>query len=363
MSATYGKNFKITIFGESHGPAIGITLDGLQPGFSLDMDKISIEMQRRAPGKNKVSTQRKEPDMPEILSGYFENKTTGAPLCAIIKNNDTRSKDYGDLQYSMRPGHSDYSAFVKYQASNDFRGGGHFSGRLTAPIVFAGAVAKQLLEQKNIYIGSHIKSIKDVSDQNFDPINIEKSLLDNLHIMEIPAIRTDISQEYEKKILEAKMQEESVGGVIECAAIGIMPGVGEPFFDSLESNIAHLMFSVPAVKAIEFGAGFDITQMFGSQSNDTMYYDGHIVKTKTNNNGGITGGITNGMPVIFRVAIKPTSSISKTQDTINIKDKTNTKLDVIGRHDPCIVQRAIPVIEAMAAIAIYDMIREMERSI
>lgn len=358
MSGMWGNNLKISIFGESHGNAIGITIDGLPSGLEIDLEKIDKEMARRAPGKSSLSTARKEPDRPEILSGYFEGKTTGTPLCAIIRNSDTRSKDYGKLKDLMRPGHADYTGAIKYEGFNDYRGGGHFSGRITAPLVFAGAICKQILEKEGIVIGAHVKKIKNVSDESFDYTSISKEMLYKLNEKELPLINEAKEEEMRKVILEAKENGDSVGGVVECSIVGIEAGIGEPFFDSVESTLSHLLFSVPAVKGVEFGLGFDITELYGSEANDEFYYDGELVKTRTNNNGGILGGITSGMPIIFKTAIKPTASIIKEQKTINIKEKKNDILVIEGRHDPCIVQRAIPVIEAVAAIGILDLIKE-----
>ena len=356
MSGVWGNNIKVSIFGESHGNAIGINIDGLPSGFEIDMDKILLEMERRAPGKNQLSTARKEADLPEILSGFFEGRTTGTPLCAIIRNSDTRSKDYAKTKDFMRPGHADFTGYERYSGFNDYRGGGHFSGRITAPLVFAGAICKQILEEKGIFIGAHISSIKDIEDENFNSTNISKEDLLELSKKELPLINTSLEEKMKHTIMQAKYDGDSVGGTIECAVVGIKPGVGNPFFDSVESTLAHLMFSVPAVKGIEFGKGFDMTKLLGSEANDEYYYDGDLVKTKTNNNGGILGGISNGMPIIFKVAVKPTASILKEQNTIDIKNKKDVKFRIEGRHDPCIVQRAVPVIEAVTAIGILDLI-------
>lgn len=358
MSGMWGNNIKVSIFGESHGNAIGITIDGLPSGIELDLEKIDQEMKRRAPGKSALSTPRKESDVPEILSGFFDGKTTGTSLCGMIRNSDTRSRDYGKLKDLMRPGHADYTGAVRYSGFNDFRGGGHFSGRITAPLVFAGAICKQILEQKGIVIGAHVKSIKNITDSSFDYTNISKEQLLRFRNSEIPLIDSSKEEAMRNSIIEAKKQGNSVGGIIECAVVGVEPGIGSPFFDSVESTLSHLLFSVPAVKGVEFGLGFDITELYGSESNDDFYYEKDVIKTKTNNNGGILGGITSGMPVVFKVAMKPTPSISKEQDTINIASKQNEKLVVEGRHDPCIVQRAIPVIEAVTAIGILDLIKE-----
>lgn len=357
MSGVWGNNIKISIFGESHGNAIGVTIDGLPSGFEIDMDKVLFEMGRRAPGKNQLSTSRKEADLPEILSGYFEGKATGTPLCAIIRNGDTRSKDYAKTKDFMRPGHADFSGFERYSGFNDYRGGGHFSGRITAPLVFAGAICKQILESKGIFVGAHIASVKNIEDDKFNPVDISSKQILEIRNKEIPLINDSLEDKIKHTIMQAKYDGNSVGGTIECAVIGIKPGVGNPFFDSVESTLAHLMFSVPAVKGIEFGKGFDMTKLFGSEANDEYYYDGDVVKTTTNNNGGILGGISNGMPILFKVAVKPTASILKEQNTIDIKNKTNVKFRIEGRHDPCIVQRAVPVVEAVTAIGILDLIK------
>lgn len=356
MSGMWGNNIRISIFGESHGNAIGINIDGLPSGIEIDMDKVMIEMERRAPGKSPLSTPRKEGDIPEILSGYFEGKTTGTPLCAIIRNSNTKSKDYSKLKDVMRPGHADYTGNVRYDGFNDYRGGGHFSGRITAPLVFAGAVCKQILEKKGIVIAAHVNSIGKVKDTGFLESNINEELINTFKGKELPLINQELEEAMRQEILQARNNMDSVGGTIECAVIGVKPGVGNPFFDSVESTLAHLMFSVPAVKGIEFGKGFEMSKMIGSEANDEFYLQGDEIKTKTNNNGGILGGITSGMPVVFNVAIKPTASIFKEQNTVDISKMEETKLSIEGRHDPCIVQRALPVIEAVTAIGILDLI-------
>lgn len=357
MSGIWGSKIKLSIFGESHGNAIGITIDGLPSGFNIDMDKIIIEMKRRAPGKSSLSTLRKEEDIPEILSGYFEGKTTGTPLCAIIKNSNTKSKDYSKLKNVIRPGHADYSGTVKYNGFNDYRGGGHFSGRITAPLVFAGAICKQILETKGIRISAHINSIGEIKDYSFLESNMSDELLNSFKEKELPLINTELEEKMREEILNARNSKDSIGGTIECAILGVKPGIGNPFFDSVESILSHLIFSVPSVKGIEFGKGFNISKMKGSEANDEYYLDDKHIKTKSNNNGGVLGGITNGMPIIFNVAIKPTASIFKEQNTVNISTMEETTLTIEGRHDPCIVQRALPVIEAVAAIGILEFIQ------
>lgn len=356
MSANWGKNIELSLFGESHGKAIGIVIGNLPSGILLDMEEIKKEMNRRAPGKNKMSTARQEKDEVEIISGLFEGKTTGAPLVGIIKNQDQHSHDYSYLKEIMRPGHSDYSAYMKYQGYNDVRGGGHFSGRLTAPIVFAGSIAKQILKEKGIYVGAHIQSIQRVQDDSFG-IDITKELFDDLLTKEYPTINDQAFIEMKEVIEKARLNQDSVGGTIECAILNVPSGIGNPFFDSIESHLSQLLFSIPAVKSVSFGFGEKISELYGSEANDCYYYDQNKVKTKTNHNGGILGGISNGMPIVFKVGIKPTPSIGQIQQTINVKTKENTTLQIKGRHDPCIVQRAVVVVEAMAALGILDMIR------
>ena len=355
MSSTWKNNIEITIFGESHGKAIGIFLGNLPAGIKIDMDEVAREMKRRAPGRNKMSTPRKEADNVEVVSGLYEGITTGAPLCGMIYNCDQHSKDYSLLKEKMRPGHSDYPAFVKYQGFNDVRGGGHFSGRITAPIVFAGAIAKQILAKQGIHVGAHILSIKDIYDEYFD-MRLSNETLNYLSEQQYPVLNKDIYDQFVKTIDEARMNQDSVGGKIECAIIGLKAGLGDPFFDSIESHLSSLLFSIPAVKSVAFGND-RISEMFGSEANDCYYYDKDVIKTKTNNNGGIIGGISNGMPIVFNVGIKPTPSISKIQETVDIKHHQNTTLEIHGRHDPCIVFRATVVVEAMAALTILDLVR------
>lgn len=361
MSGQWGKNIKLSIFGESHGKAVGVVIDGLPAGMLLDLDYIYFEMQRRAPGKSKLVTSRKEKDEFEILSGIYNGFTTGTPLCAIIRNTNHKSKDYDAIKNIMRPGHADYTGHVKYSGYNDHRGGGHFSGRLTAPLVFVGAICKHVLERRQkIIIGSHIKSIANVTDNDFDPVDIDGELLQELSKSLFPVINNEKCKTMKRRIEEAKEDEDSVGGMVETAILNLQAGVGSPYFDSVESNLAHMVFSVPGVKGVEFGAGFNIAKLRGSQANDEFYIKDNEVRTYTNNCGGIQGGISNGMPLIFRTAIKPTSSIGKLQNTIDIVKKENTVIEIDGRHDPCIVPRAIPVIDAVAAIVITDLLIDKE---
>jgi len=360
MSSIFGSKLKVSIFGESHGKAIGVVLDGLPPGIELDIDFIKVELSRRQPGKSQFSTQRKETDSFEILSGYFQGRTTGTPLCAVIFNQDCKSQDYDHLKNLLRPGHADYTGFVKYRSFNDYRGGGHFSGRLTAPLVFAGAVAKQILRLCNIVIASHIKSIQDVFDVSFDSTNVDMEVLNKLKNSDFPVIEELSGQKMKERILNAKNEKDSVGGIIETVIINLEPGLGSPFFDGVESRLAHALFSIPAVKGVEFGDGFNITKLKGSKANDEFVLDGNRIVTSTNHNGGILGGITTGMPLLFRVAIKPTPSIGISQNTIDIHKMQETTITVKGRHDPCIVPRAIPVVEAASALVILDLMLERE---
>lgn len=356
MSGSFGKKINISIFGESHGEAIGIVINGIKPGFKIDLEKVQIEMERRAPGRNSMSTARKEADEPIILSGVFNGCTTGTPISMMIKNSDTRSKDYSKTKDIIRPSHADYSGFVKYKGFNDYRGGGHFSGRITAPLVFAGAIAKQILAKKNIFIGSHIKQIGEIKDDFFDDLSIKKEIITSLSEDVLPVLNQDIKNDMENEILKYKEQGDSIGGIVELCVIGLEAGVGNPYFDSIESIISHLVFSIPAVKGIEFGLGFGFANVSGSFANDLFYLDNNEIRTKTNNNGGINGGISNGMPIIFRTAIKPTPSISITQESINIVKNENVEFNVTGRHDPCIVQRALVVLEAVTALGILELL-------
>lgn len=354
MNNTFGRSAALTIFGESHGVSIGAVLDGLPAGEAIDWDIVRTEMARRAPGRNAMSTARSEADAFEVQSGFFNGYTTGTPLCAVIRNGDHRSKDYDQLRHIMRPGHADYSGKIRYGGYNDFRGGGHFSGRLTAPLVFAGAVASQMLKRRGVAVGAHILQIGSVRDASFNPLGEGEALFASLKQETLPVLDKTKQEVMEREIMAAKGELDSVGGIIECMITGLPAGLGNPFFDSVESALSHMMFSVPAVKGIEFGDGFSLASMRGSRANDAFYYDGAAVKTKTNRNGGINGGITNGMPVIFRIAVKPTPSISRPQETIDTDTQENCTLEIKGRHDPCIVQRAVPVVEAAASWAILD---------
>ena len=353
MSSTYGENLKLSIFGQSHGPAIGMTLDGIPAGLPVDLEKLQEFLNRRAPGQNDWSTPRKEDDKPEFLAGIVDGYTCGAPIAAIIHNKNTRAGDYSNLKDVPRPGHADYTAQIKYGGFQDASGGGHFSGRLTAPLCIAGGLCKQWLEEMGIRIGARIESIGDVVD-DYDPDPLD-SALDSIN-PNFPVYTAAIAELMQKKIADARAEGDSVGGIIQCFIEGLPAGIGEPMFGGVESRIAQIVYGIPAVKSLEFGSGCTSAWNCGSTNNDSFFVAGKKVKTTTNHCGGILGGITNGMPVVFSVAIKPTPSIAKPQKSVNLKTMEEVTLEIKGRHDPCIVPRAVPVVEAAAAIAIYDLI-------
>ena len=353
MSSTYGENLKLTIFGQSHGPAIGMTLDGIPAGLSVDLDKLQAFLNRRAPGQNAWSTSRREEDRPEFLSGLLDGFTCGAPIAAVIHNKNTRSGDYANLRDCPRPGHADYTAQIKYGGFQDAAGGGHFSGRLTAPLCIAGGLCMQWLEEMGIRVAARIVAIAgETDDVVLDPRNPD---LDSIGT-DFPVLSPAAGERMREKIAQARSEGDSVGGIIECFVTGIPAGLGEPMFGGVESRIAQIVYGVPAVKAVEFGIGQAAAALRGSQCNDAFSIEDGKIVTMTNHAGGILGGITNGMPVFFRVAIKPTPSISCRQQSVSLSQGQVQELIVKGRHDPCIVPRAVPVIEAAAAIAIYDLI-------
>lgn len=354
MASMYGNKLKISIFGQSHSPAIGVTVDGLPAGFSIDMDRLQQFLARRAPGQNAYSTTRKEADVPQFLCGLYNGATCGAPLTAIIQNTNTRSGDYAELADCPRPGHADYPAAVKWSGHQDPTGGGHFSGRLTAPLCVAGGIALQMLEERGIAVGAHIAQIENVNDAPFDSVNISAKTLRSVTEKAFPVLDDNAAEPMQAAILAARGEADSVGGIVECAAVGIPAGVGDPMFDGLESRIAAILFAVPAVKGVEFGAGFSCASMRGSQCNDPYIIRDGAVRTSSNNNGGILGGIANGMPILVRAAIKPTPSIGIRQDSVSLSRMEEKTLVVHGRHDPCIVPRAVPVIEAAVALALLD---------
>ena len=352
MISRYGEHLKLTVFGTSHGPELGMTLEGIPAGLPTDTDKLQNFLNRRAPGKNAWSTARKEADIPHFESGLSDGITSGDVIRAVIYNENIRSQDYSELASIPRPGHADLTAWMKYGPDFDMSGGGPFSGRMTAPLCIAGGLCTQWLENMGIRIGAHIAWIGDIDDNRFDPVSPDLDAVER----DFPVLSRSCGEQMQEAIAEAKKQGDSLGGIVECAVTGLPTGIGGPMFDGVEGKIAHAMYSIPAVKGVDFGLGFAGTYHPGSQTNDAYeIIDGHIC-IKTNHCGGILGGITNGMPVIFRVAFKPTPSISKLQKSVNLKTMENVAINIQGRHDPCIVPRAVPVVEAAAAIAIYDMI-------
>ena len=352
MSSTYGESLKLSIFGQSHGPAIGMTLDGIPAGLPVDTEKLQTFLNRRAPGQNDWSTPRREEDRPEFLGGILDGYTCGAPIATVIYNKNTRSGDYANLKDCPRPGHADYTAQIKYGGFQDAAGGGHFSGRLTAPLCIAGGLCKQWLEEMGIRIGAHIYMIAGCEDYNFDPLQPELDAIDP----NFPVIAPHTGDEMKKRIEKARSQGDSVGGIIECAITGLPAGLGEPMFGGVESKIAQIVYGIPAVKGVAFGSCSTFAYDLGSEMNDSYTVKDGEIQAVTNNAGGILGGITTGMPVIFRTTLKPTPSISKPQQSVSLSKMENQELIVKGRHDPCIVPRAVPVVEAAAALAIYDLI-------
>ena len=352
MKNTLGNSLSITLFGESHGEAIGAVLDGVAAGITVDRDFIANLLTLRRP-VGSISTPRREADNFKILSGVFEGKTTGTPICIVIENADIHSADYGEMAYKARPSHADFTANVKYNGFEDYRGGGHFSGRITAALVAAAGIIMPALNKKGIYIGTHIKRLGGVDDRDFCDYHQD---IKTLSSMEFAVLDSKLQDDMINKIEQARLQGDSVGGVLETAVIGLPAGVGEPWFDTLEGALSHALFSIPAVKGVEFGAGFQIADLLGSEANDAFSSENGKVITLTNNSGGIQGGISNGMPVIFRTAIKPTPTISKEQKTIDMRDNTETVLAAKGRHDPCIVHRARIVADSVTALVLADML-------
>lgn len=361
MSSSFGDSVRISIFGESHGEAIGVVLDNLPAGCSVDEEQLALQMARRAPGRDLASTPRSEGDQVRIVSGLLNGKTTGAPLCGMIENTNTRSSDYESLRVLPRPGHADYTGAVRYNGANDVRGGGHFSGRLTAPLTFAGAVCRQILSVHGIRIGAHALRIASVTDTAFDPVEIPDALLERLSTEYFSLIDRSIEAAMREEIEEARKCADSVGGVVECAVTGVPVGIGSPMFCGVENVLSSILFGVPAVKGVEFGDGFAAASLHGSENNDAFTAENGQVKTRTNHCGGILGGITTGMPLILRAAFKPTPSIGREQNTVNLNTLQNEPLVVHGRHDPCIVPRAIPVVEAAVAVGLINLMAERGR--
>lgn len=358
MSSCFNGGITVSLFGESHGKGIGVVIDNLPGGEEIDLEKVGAFMARRAPKKDGTSTMRSEKDIPEIISGLYNGKTTGTPLAAVIFNQDQHSSDYGNISHIARPAHADYTGYLRYNGANDPRGGGHFSGRITAPLCFAGAVCAQILERRGITTGAHIVSIKDVSDSRFDPVNVTAEQLNAVKERAFPVMSDSAEEKMRAVINEARLSLDSVGGVVECAAVGFPAGIGSPMMDGLENTIARLVFAVPAVKGLEFGNGFGCTELFGSQNNDAFRMDSGRVVTETNNHGGILGGISSGMPIIFRAAFKPTPSISRPQQSVDFKELTEQELVIKGRHDPCVVPRAVPCVESAMNIALVSALME-----
>lgn len=381
MKSRFGKNIKVSIWGGSHEPAIGVELEGIPIGTTIDMEELTAFLKRRAPGNSPFATRRKEPDIPIPVSGF----TSGADSCNAesagsrtaesadsrltvasdhisleIRNTDTRSQDYKTLRTIPRPGHADYTAQLRYGDALNMAGGGPFSARMTAPLCIAGGIALQILRKQNIHIGAHIYSVADINDTPFDETAVDTALLEHLKTKDFAVISKSAGAEMQKRISDAKDTGDSVGGVIEGCVLGLPGGLGGAMYDGLESVLAPILFGIPAVKGVEFGAGFGATLLKGSENNDPFYYDGDCVKTYTNHHGGILGGITTGMPLITRLAFKPTPSISIEQDSVNLEKKENTKLVIKGRHDPCVVVRAVPIVEAALALGILDCMMEVK---
>lgn len=358
MSTSYGKNINITVYGGSHDDEIGVVATGMPKGFRFDTEELSAFMKRRAPGQNAFSTKRREPDVPVFLSGIDSTNTlNGDTLHAVIRNTNQRSSDYNNLTFVPRPSHADFAARMKYGEAVDLRGGGHFSGRLTAPLCIVGSICLQYLKTKGIDIAAHLYAIGGVKDKPFDGVSISGSDFELLKSRsDFPVLDGDAGEQMKKIIADAAAEGDSVGGIVECAAIGLPAGLGEHMFDGIENRIASIAFGIPAVKGIEFGNGFGCASLRGSENNDPFVTDGKSITTRTNNCGGILGGMTTGMPLIFRAAMKPTPSIYKEQDSVDMVSMTNVKLTIKGRHDPCVAVRAVPVFEAVCAIALCDIL-------
>jgi chorismate synthase len=361
MSSIYGKNIKMSIFGQSHSTAIGVNIDGLPAGLQIDFDELEKFMRRRMPGVAPYATKRREPDKIEILSGLVNGISCGAPLAVVIRNTDTRSSDYEILKDIPRPSHADYTSYIKYGEARDVCGGGSFSGRLTAPLCVAGGICLQLLLREGIQIAAYITQIGNITGKSFDPVSIDRDVFNNLKQAAFPLLDASTEDSMLSAIEAARRDGDSVGGVIECLAIGLPAGIGDPMFEGMENRIASIIFGIPAVKGIAFGNGFTAAGLRGSQNNDAFIIKEGKVQTLTNNHGGILGGITSGMPVLFHVAVKPTPSISMEQKSVSLSRMEEVPLVITGRHDPCIVPRAVPCVEAAAALAIYDAFLEPKR--
>lgn len=360
MASVYGNALRLSIFGQSHSPAIGCSIDGLPAGIAVDLDRLQAFLDRRAPGRSSTSTARREADAPEFIAGITDGHTNGAPVAAIIRNGNTRSRDYDELRRKPRPGHADWPADVKYRGYQDVAGGGHFSGRLTAPLCVAGGIALQALEARGIRIAAHIASLgpEPICDTPLDPMKPNRVQLDAILANPLPCVSASAATRMRACILDAKNDLDSVGGIVECVAYGVPAGLGDPMFDGIENRIAKIAFGIPAVKGVEFGAGMAAARLRGSQNNDPYRMDGDAVRPQTNHAGGILGGITTGMPVVWRMAVKPTPSIGRHQQSVDLEARSNAELVVHGRHDPCIVPRAVPVAEAACGLALLDALLE-----
>ncbi len=357
MSSEFGNILRVSVFGQSHGKAIGVVVDGLPAGEEIDGLELQRFLDRRRPGTGPLSTARKETDVPEFLSGLEGGKTCGAPLCAVIKNADQHSKDYGELADKPRPGHADFTAWAKWGGRADMRGGGHFSGRLTAPLCVAGGIAKQILARRGIFVGAHLASVAGICDQPF-PLYPTAALFEEVAAKPFPVLDGEAGERMRAAILEAKNDLDSVGGVIECAAIGLPAGLGEPMFGGVENRLAAALFGIPAVKGVEFGEGFRAAELRGSENNDPFTLEDGEIRAETNRAGGVLGGITTGMPLVLRAAVKPTPSIGRPQKTVRLSAMEAAELTVHGRHDPCVAHRAVPVAEAVTAAVLLDMLLE-----
>lgn len=358
MASQFGKHITVSLFGQSHGNAIGVVVDGLPAGFPVEEDTLARFLARRAPGRSPLTTPRHEADAPEFLSGVVDGKTCGAPLCAVIRNTNTRSADYAELLDLPRPSHADYPAFVKYGGAADMRGGGHFSARLTAPLCIAGGIALQMLAARGITVGAHLAAVGGVADDPFDPVHIDAATLGVVGEKPLAVLNDEAGERMADAVAAAAAEDDSVGGIVECAAVGLPAGIGDPMFDGMENRLAAAIFGIPAVKGVEFGAGFAAAAMRGSVHNDPYRMENGRVITETNNAGGIAGGITTGMPLLLRAAFKPTPSIGKQQRTVRLSTGENADLAVRGRHDPCVVLRAVPCVEAATALVLLDMLLE-----
>ena len=357
MSSEFGNLLKISVFGQSHGKAIGVVVDGLPAGEAIDLEELDRFLDRRRTGKNRLSTARKESDVPVFLSGLENGVTCGAPLCAVIENSDQHSSDYRELRDKPRPGHADYTAYVKWKGQADMRGGGHFSGRLTAPLCVAGGIAKQILARRGVYVGAHLWSVGTERDTPF-PLRPTRELFESVAAKPFPVLDDQAGERMQSLILEARQAQDSVGGVIECAATGMPAGLGDPMFGGVENRLASALFGIPAVKGVEFGDGFAAARAHGSENNDPFIMEGGRVAAETNHAGGILGGITSGMPIVLRTAMKPTPSIARPQRTVSLSAGADAELVIHGRHDPCIAHRAVPVVEAVTAAVLLDLLLE-----